>query len=175
MAQVTRSTKVGGGTTLQSNTLARAADVEIDMLTLFNAHNNHDTGTSKWTAIVAEGVTTVPLTANNSTGTQNIANFQDNGTNVLSIADGGATTILAAGASAVPLTVNNGTSTGSILIVKDNGSAVLTVADGGAISLTGEVTITTASKGIVVTTPNGTNTYRIAVNNDGELTTELVS
>lgn len=49
MATVSRSTKISGGTTLQSATVARAADVETDMLTLFNAHNNHDSGASRWT------------------------------------------------------------------------------------------------------------------------------
>lgn len=89
MAQITRSTKVGGGTTLQSNTLARAADVETDVLTLFSAHNNHDTGTSKWTVVSAQGSSSVPLVADNSTGTQNIVEFKDNGTTVWSVADGG--------------------------------------------------------------------------------------
>jgi hypothetical protein len=51
MAQITRSTKVAGGTTLGANTLARAADVETDVLTLFSAHNNHDSGTSQWSVV----------------------------------------------------------------------------------------------------------------------------
>lgn len=89
MAQITRSTKVNGGTTLAANTLARAADVETDMLTLFTAHNNHDSGSSKWTVVSAEGATSVPLVVNNSSGTQDIAQFNDNGTTVLAIKDGG--------------------------------------------------------------------------------------
>ncbi len=101
MAQITRSTKVGGGTVLQSNTLARAADVETDVLTLFTHANNLDTGTEKHTVVSAEGSTTVPLTVNNSTGTQNIANFQDNGTSVLTVADGGIVTVAPAGTTKV--------------------------------------------------------------------------
>lgn len=132
MAQVTRSTKVGGGTTLGANTVARAADVETDMLTLFTAHNNHDTAASTWTAVSVAGSSTVPLTVNNSTGTQNVANFQDNGTAVVAIADGGATTITATGTTSVPLAVNNGTSTGDILQLKDNGSTVFQVKDSTA-------------------------------------------
>jgi hypothetical protein len=89
MAQISRSTKVSGGTTLSANTLARAADVETDVLTLFNAHNNHDTGTSKWTVVSSFGASSVPLIADNSSGTQDIAQFKDNGTTVWSIADGG--------------------------------------------------------------------------------------
>jgi hypothetical protein len=134
MAQISRSTKVSGGTTLQSNTLARAVDIETDMLALFTAHNNHDTGTSKWTVVSAEGASSVPLSANNLTGTQNIFEAKDNGTAVLSVADGGASTVTATGAATVALTVNNGTSTGSPLIVQDNGSAILTVKDGGQIT-----------------------------------------
>ncbi len=34
-----------------------------------------------------------------------------------------------------------------------------------------DITITTAGRGIVVTTPDGTKTYRIFVDNNGELTT----
>lgn len=101
MAQISRSTKIGGGTTLSSNTLARAADVETDMLTLLNAHNNHDTAASAWTAVSASGSTTVPLSVDNSSGTQNIANFKDNGTTVLSVADGGTVTIAPAGTTKV--------------------------------------------------------------------------
>lgn len=135
MAQITRSTKIGGGTTLQSNTLARAADVETDILTLFSHANNLDTATEKHTAVSVEGSATVPLTVNNSTGTQNIANLNDNGTNVLSVADGGTTTITANGGSNKALIANNGTSTGNIFEAQDNGTAQVTVADGGTITL----------------------------------------
>lgn len=135
MAQISRSTKINGGTTLTANTLARAADVETDMLTVFNAHNNHDAGTSAWTVVKAEGSSSIPLVANNSSGTQNIVNFQDNGTNVLSIADGGTTTVRATdGGTSKALIVNNGTSTGNILEAQDNGTAALTLADGGTLT-----------------------------------------
>lgn len=140
MAQISRSTKVNGGTTLASNTLARAADVETDMLTLFNAHNNADTGTTKWTVVSVEGSSSVPLVVSNSSGTQNIANFQDNGSNVLTVADGGTTTVTATnGGSSKALVVNNGTSTGNILEAQDNGTAVMTVADGGNVTFTGKL------------------------------------
>lgn len=94
--------------------------------------NNRNSGSTAWDAVKSEHATNVPVIANNSTGTQNIANFQDNGTNVLAIADGGATTVTAtAGGSSVPLTVNNNTSTGNILQLQDNGSNVFVMADGG--------------------------------------------
>jgi hypothetical protein len=89
MAQITRSTKVGGGTTLQSNTLARAADVEADMLTLFTAHNNADTGTTKWQVGSFENAVSVPLIANNGAGTNDIVDFRDSGSSVFKIADVG--------------------------------------------------------------------------------------
>lgn len=79
MAQVTRSTKVSGGTTLVSNTVARAADVETDMLTLFSAHNNHDTGASKWTVVSALNASGVPLTADNSSGSSDVFDAKVNG------------------------------------------------------------------------------------------------
>lgn len=44
-----------------------------------------------------------------------------------------------------------------------------------SIASNGEITITTAAKGLVVKTPDGTHTYRIAISNNGEITTELVS
>lgn len=134
MAQITRSTKVNGLTTLAAHTLARAQDVEDDMLTLFNAHNNHDTGTSSWAVLKSVGASSVPLSADNSSGTQNIAELKDNGTAVVTVADGGATSLLATGASAVPLSVNNGTSTGDIFQANDNGSEVFDIKDGGQIS-----------------------------------------
>lgn len=97
MAQLTRSTKISGGTTLQANTLARSADVETDMLTLFNAHNNHDTGTSKWGVVSSLSATTCPLIADNSTGTNDIMNLKDNSTTVLTVADGGIVTVAPGG------------------------------------------------------------------------------
>lgn len=43
------------------------------------------------------------------------------------------------------------------------------------LSFSGDITITGAGKGLVVTTPDGTHTYRIAIDNSGSLTTELVT
>jgi hypothetical protein len=163
MAQLSRSTKIGGGTTLQANTLARAADVETDILTLFNAHNNHDTGTSKWGVVSAEDSSSIPLLANNSTGTQNIFEARDNGTAVLAVADGGTSTITVTGGSAKGLVVNNGTSTGNILEAQDNGTARLTVADGGTTTIT--AVDGGSAKALIVN--NGTSTGNILELQDG--------
>lgn len=40
---------------------------------------------------------------------------------------------------------------------------------------TTDITITGAGKGLVVTTPDGLHTYRIAISNNGELTTEMIT
>jgi hypothetical protein len=45
----------------------------------------------------------------------------------------------------------------------------------GALTVSNDITINVAAKGLVVTTPDGTHTYRIAISNSGELTTELVT
>lgn len=162
MAQISRSTKVSGGTTLQANTSARAADVETDMLTAFNAHNNHDAGTSSWQVVSASNASSTPLIANNSSGVNNIVEARDNGTAVLTVADGGTTTAKANGGSGKALIANNGTSTGNIFEAQDNGSAVFSVNDGGLVAvaaggltLTGSnITFATSGKGLAGTTTN---------------------
>src|SRR3990167_2986543 len=55
---------------------------------IVNYVNNRNSGSSTWDAVSSSSTSNVPLVCNNSTGTQNIANFQDNGSNVFSIADG---------------------------------------------------------------------------------------
>jgi hypothetical protein len=151
MAQITRSTKIGGGTTLSANTLARAADVETDILSLFTAHNNHDSGATSWTVVSASGTADVPLVTNNSSGTQNIFEAKDNGSTVFSIADGGGVTATGlitgnggatlANATTVPLVANNSSGTQDIVQFKDNGSTVWSIADGGnLVSATKKIT-----------------------------------
>jgi hypothetical protein len=165
MAQLTRSTKIGGGTTLQSNTLARAADVEADILTLFSNNNNLDSGASTWAKVIAENASAVPLIANNVAGTNDIADFRDNGTSVLKVADGGTTTVTATGVATKALVVNNGTSTGNILEVQDNGTAAVTVPDGGGVVIaktTDQLVLgTTNTTTITSTAPAASRTYTI--------------
>lgn len=38
-----------------------------------------------------------------------------------------------------------------------------------------DITISTAGKGLVVKTPDGTKTYRLAINDDGEITSERLT
>lgn len=103
MAQISRSTKVNGTTSIAASTRARAQDVETDMAALFSAWNNADSGTTAWTVVKAEGASSVPLVVNNSSGTQNIAQFQDNGTVVLRLADGGTLTLSPGGTTSVTM------------------------------------------------------------------------
>lgn len=159
MAQITRSTKVGGGTTLQSNTVARAADVETDMLTVVNAHNNHDTGASTWTTLQASGASTVPLIVNNSSGTQDIARFQDNGATVVTIADGGNVTSTGKhlgpdGTAALP--TYSFSSAGSA----DNG-LYLDTADTPAISAGGTKRLAVSSAAMTMAVPIAMGTNKI--------------
>ena len=104
MAQITRSTKIGGGTTLSANTLARATDVEADILTLFTAHNNADTGSTAWQVVKGENGSSTVALFNNSTGTNDILDCRDNGSSVFKVADGG--TITATGSATLPTIVN---------------------------------------------------------------------
>lgn len=50
-----------------------------------------------------------------------------------------------------------------------NGSAVNPVSAGG------DVVVTTAGAGVIVKTPDGLHTYRLAIDNNGEFTTEQIS
>lgn len=51
--------------------------------------NNRNSGSATWDAAYCTSSTNVPITASNSTGTQDIAQFNDNGTIVGEIFDGG--------------------------------------------------------------------------------------
>lgn len=113
--QISRSTKVGGGTTLTSNTLARAVDIETDMLNLYTNWNAHDAGTSKWQVVSVENSSSTPLVINNSTGTNDIVDFRDNGTSVFKISDGGRVTIT----GALLLTSSDGLHTYQLTINSD--------------------------------------------------------
>lgn len=44
-----------------------------------------------------------------------------------------------------------------------------------SLKVTGDITNTGLGKGIVVTTPDGTHTYRLAIDNNGAITSEQVS
>ena len=77
-----------------TNTLSNAATIlasehNTNYSDIVNYINNRNSGSATWDACSISSSSNVPLVVNNSTGTQDIARFQDNGTNVLQIVDGG--------------------------------------------------------------------------------------
>lgn len=80
--------------TFTAGTTAVASQVNTNFTDLVNYINNRNGGSATWDAVSISHTTNVPLICNNSTGTQNIANFQDNGTNVFSITDTAITCII---------------------------------------------------------------------------------
>jgi hypothetical protein len=121
--------------TFTNGTAANGSEVNVNFSDLVTYINNRNDATATWDRITVTNATLVPMIVNNSTGTQNIANFQDNGSNVLQVTNGGASIFTAVGTTSVPVTINNGSSTGSIFILQDNGSAVVTVLDGGNVGI----------------------------------------
>jgi len=83
-----------------------------------------------YTYVIPSGVKAA-LVANNGSTTDDIFKAQDNGTDVFSIADGGATSIVLSAGTTSALTLNNGSASAPILTLKDNGTNKFVVADGG--------------------------------------------
>lgn len=121
--------------TFAAGTNAVASQVNTNFTDLVTYINNRNGGSATWDSVQTTSTSNVPLVCNNSTGTQNIANFQDNGTNCMVIADGGAVSIANATGTVIPLTISNGTSTGDILKCQDNSTAVFRVVDGGNVAI----------------------------------------
>jgi hypothetical protein len=65
------------------------SQLETEIDNIINTHNSLDSGTSKWTVVNTSNASSTPLISDNSSGTNNIAEFKDNGTAVWTIADGG--------------------------------------------------------------------------------------
>lgn len=61
-----------------------------DLVTWINQRNS---GSATWDACSIDSSTEIPLIVNNGTGTFDIVNFQDNGTNVFVVANGGSVTM----------------------------------------------------------------------------------
>lgn len=77
-----------------TNTLANGATIlasehNTNYSDIVTYINNRNSGSATWDAVSVASATSVPLILNNSTGTQDIARFQDNGTNVFQLLDGG--------------------------------------------------------------------------------------
>ncbi len=93
---------------------------------------NGTSGTAATAVSIVQGGAATALNVN-GTSTGSVLVLQDNGTSVLTVADGGVTTVTANGGTGVALTVNNGTSTGNVLNIADGGTNIATFADGGAV------------------------------------------
>ena len=109
-------------TTWSSLQVLTASALNGEFNNIVNTWNNHNSGSSLWGNVYATNATSVPLLINNGAGTNNVANFQSNGTNVFTIANGGVSTFTCTGGSNVPLTINNGASSGDILVLQANGT-----------------------------------------------------
>lgn len=64
---------------------------------------------------------------------------------------------------------------GKVLSTDGNQTRWIAASSGSGIDPATDVTLTGAGVGLVVTTPDGTHTYRIAISDDGVITTEQVS
>lgn len=97
--------------TFSTGTIADASQVNANFSDIVNYVNNRNSGSSTWDAISSSSATNVPLTCDNSSGSQNIAVFKNNGSNVLVIATGGVSTFTATGTNKNCVVVT-GTGTG---------------------------------------------------------------
>jgi hypothetical protein len=75
--------------TFASNTVADASEVNTNFANLVNYISDRNAGTTTWDRLYVTNASDIPLIVNNSSGTQNIAEFRDNGTAVVSILNGG--------------------------------------------------------------------------------------
>ena len=75
--------------TFAVNTTILSGAVNTNFTDITTYITNRNNGSATWDNCYVTNATSVPLQINNSTGTINIANFQDNGTNVFQIVDGG--------------------------------------------------------------------------------------
>ncbi len=72
-----------------STGVIQAAQFNTNYSDIVTYINNRNSGSATWDGMYILHATNVPLTANNSTGTQDIAQFKDNGTLVGEIFNGG--------------------------------------------------------------------------------------
>ena len=149
-----------------------AGDHNTNFTDLVNYINNRNDATTAWDLcrVTASPTTSIALIVNNSTGTVNVASFRDNGTDVLTIADGGTTTVTANGGTGNALVVNNGTSTGGSLVVQDNGGMTFQVIDGGATS----ISATAGGTAVTCTLNNRTSTGSILIVQDNGATINTI-
>lgn len=73
--------------TFAAATVISSSQVNANFTDIVNYINNRNSASSMWDSVSISNASSVPLIVNNSTGTQNIANFLDNGSVVFSITD----------------------------------------------------------------------------------------
>lgn len=110
--------------TFLAGTTAVGSQVAQNFTDIVNYVNNRNSGSATWDTVQSTSASTVPLICSNSTGTQAIAQFQDNGSTVVSVLDGGYLAIGTATAGA-KVTVVAGATAGYIANVNSGGGAYL--------------------------------------------------
>lgn len=120
--------------TFSANTTIESGQMNTNLSDLVTYINNRNTAAADWEACHVTTADRVPMQIDNSTGANSIAIFQDNGTAVMTIADGGVITTTGAqrgpnGSASVPTwSFSTDTDTGFYL----QGAGVVNYAVGGA-------------------------------------------
>lgn len=78
--------------TLVTGATVTASDHNTNYSDIVNYVNNRNSGAATWDACSISGSAVVPLVVNNGTGLNDIARFQDNGSDVFVVYDGGIVT-----------------------------------------------------------------------------------
>lgn len=79
--------------TFSNGTVADASQVNTNYSDIVNFVNNRNTAITNWDGLSVSTASRVPAVFNNSSGANDIAQFQDNGSNFLRVTDGGNTVL----------------------------------------------------------------------------------
>lgn len=94
--------------TFTDGTVAYGSQVDSEIANIVNTINNLDSATTKWDQVSILNSSSIPLIVDNSTGSQDIANFKVNGVTKTRITPTGEITITGTGLGII-LTDNDGT------------------------------------------------------------------
>lgn len=101
--------------TFVDGTVITASGHNQNFSDIVNYINNRNDGSTAWDTLKVTNASSVPLVVNNGAGTNAIVNFQDDGTNVMTISDGGQVLInVPSGSGQAALLVRNHTSSGLV-------------------------------------------------------------
>lgn len=159
--------------------MAYGSQVNSEINNIVNILNNLDAGSSKWDIVSILNATSVPLIVDNSSGSQDVADFKVNGSTKVSVGSAGLLTA-AAGAtvSGAPLTMSgqtiamgsnkitglaNGTaSADAVAFGQISGQRILQVVTNTATAIATTTSSTYSATNLTVTiTPTGTTTKMI--------------